>query len=239
MSPSVKVSAVSKSLLIRRSVSLLSPVSSLDAPLYLWHIHSIMRRSQDHYSRRAKKEGYPARSVYKLEEIQKKHSLFRSGSSVLDVGAAPGSWSLWVSRRFGARIVAVDLKEMPELAGISGITALSADLYADDTRRFILDRGPFDVVMSDAAPSTSGNRGLDATRSAALVESVLDLARLCLKPGGRLIAKLFQGSDEQAILAQARTVFKKALYAKPKATRSESFEVFLVAIDYRGAETDA
>ena len=192
------------------------------------------RDKPDHYSHRAKKEGYRARSVYKLQEIDEKLGLFSAAQRVLDVGAAPGSWTQYALRRIarGGVVVAVDLKPV-ELTPSDSLRTLEGDITDEAIRAELRAAGPFDVILSDAAPSTTGNRTLDSARSAELVEIVLELADALLAPGGNLVAKLFQGGDEKRLLEAARERFRSARIQRPKASRSDSFEVFIVGVDRR------
>lgn len=197
------------------------------------------RGRPDHYSDSAKKEGYAARSVYKLSELDKKNRLLRRGNRVLDLGAAPGSWSQYAARAVGpgGRVVAVDFDRLEALSPLANVEAIAGDFTDPQTIKFIAERGPYDVVLSDAAPSTTGNRALDTTRSQALVESIIDSLPLFLRPGGIFLAKLFQGGGEQALLATCRSLFSVAKMPKPKASRSESFETYLLGIDYQSDNT--
>jgi 23S rRNA (uridine2552-2'-O)-methyltransferase len=128
----------------------------------------------------------------------------------------------------------VDLKEMPDLGGLDQVVAFAGDIYNEGTIGRVESHAPFDLVMSDAAPNTSGNRSLDTARSAALVEHVVALADRMLKPGGNFVAKIFQGGEEQALLDQLRQLYRTARLIKPKASRSESFETFLVGLGFGG-----
>ena len=191
-----------------------------------------MRDKPDHYSIQAQREGYPARSVYKLKEIDEKFRIIRKGSNIIDIGASPGSWTLYVCRKlkgFGS-IIAVDLKDLS-----SGINCQNLKFYKDDAfsagfQETAVKTGPYDTVISDAAPSTTGNRTVDTGRSYNLAEDVLNFALLNLKPGGNLVIKIFQGGDEHQLLDVIRTNFKTSKIFKPKASRKESFEVFLVGV---------
>lgn len=197
------------------------------------------QRASDHYTQRAKKEGYPARSVYKLEEIQQKFQLFRPGMRILDIGAAPGSWTLYLHRKMlkgKGGITAVDLKELGLNPLPSSVTFFKGDAFADDVRRRISGNGPFDAVISDAAPATTGNRTVDTARSEQLAEDVLALACEELKPGGSLVIKVFQGGAEQQLLQEMRSRFSKVKPFKPKASRSESFEVFLIGLTLKAEQ---
>jgi 23S rRNA (uridine2552-2'-O)-methyltransferase len=193
------------------------------------------RSRPDHFTDRAKRAGYSARSVYKLEELHKRFSLIHRGNTVLDVGAAPGSWSQFAAKIVGSdgTVVAVDLREMPDLEPQANVRTFAGDVFEASLVAELEALGPYDLVMSDAAPNTTGNRTLDTTRSAALVEQVIGLAESLLHEGGSLVAKIFQGGEEQNLLAEARGRFEKARLIKPKASRRESFETFLVAIGKR------
>ena len=192
------------------------------------------RDKPDHYSHRAKREGYRARSVYKLQEIDEKLGLLSAARRILDVGAAPGSWTQYALRRIarGGVVVAVDLKPV-ELPPSDSLRTLEGDVTDEAIRAELRAAGPFDVILSDAAPSTTGNRTLDSARSAELVEIVLELADVLLAPGGNMVAKLFQGGDEKRLLEAARERFRSARIQRPKASRSDSFEVFIVGVDRR------
>lgn len=198
-----------------------------------------MKRSQpDHYTDKAKRAGYPARSVYKLEEIQNKHKVLPRGSTVLDIGAAPGSWSMYASQQVGTqgRVVAVDLKECSIPGGFTNIEAFTGDAFSSEVMNRLKDRGPYNVILSDAAPTTTGNRTVDTSRSAALAEQCITAAEQLLRPSGNLVIKLFQGGEEQQILQQLRRLFKSAKPFKPKSSRKESFEVFMIATGFQGSE---
>lgn len=197
------------------------------------------RSQADFYSQKAKREGYPARSVYKLEEIQQKFSLMKKGDTVLDIGAAPGSWTLYVHRKIlkgSGRITAVDLKPITDsLSPLpETVTAFTGDAFNEENRKEILSLGPYDTVISDAAPSTTGNRSVDTLRSEGLVESILTLLPVMLKPEGNLVMKIFQGGGQQAILKQMRSMFKTTKNLKPKACRKDSFETFLIGLHFLG-----
>jgi len=196
------------------------------------------QRRQDHYAREAQGKGFPARSVFKLEEMNRKHALFRPGMRVLDLGAAPGSWSMYVMRLVGAggSVVAVDLQDLQVPVGPADrFTFIRGDFTEDAIADDLASRGPFSAVVSDAAPSTTGTRSLDTARSAALVESILYRLPQWLEPGGLVICKLFQGGEEQQLLAAVRKAFVAGRMFRPPAVRKESFEVYLVGTGYRGA----
>lgn len=193
------------------------------------------RSRPDHYSDSARKEGYAARSVYKLSELDAKHRILRPGARVLDLGAAPGSWSQYVAKAVGPRglVVAVDFSRLEALAPLQNVVAVEGDFTEEATVRAVAEYAPFDVVLSDAAPSTTGNRTVDTARSAALVESIIASLPVLLRPGGTLLAKVFQGGEEQALLASLKERFDAAKMPKPKASRDESFETYLLGIGYQ------
>ena len=140
-----------------------------------------MKRRADHYSKNARQKGYPARSVFKLQEIQRKFHLIRKGDQVLDIGASPGSWSLFVVKELRARVVGIDLQEpVDRLKELPGMNFLRGDLNDVGIGDTLQELGPYDVVISDAAPKTTGNRLVDTQRSYALTERVLELASVCL-----------------------------------------------------------
>lgn len=195
------------------------------------------RSRPDHYSQRAKKEGYPARSVYKLEEIEQKFHILKSGTAVLDIGAAPGSWSMFASRKVGqkGRVISVDLSACKIPKKFQNITCMQGDAFSGEIQKELGKAGPFHSILSDAAPATTGNRTVDTARSAALAEQCIDSAAGLLLPGGNLVIKVFQGGDEQQLIQKLRSLFKSAKAFKPKASRKDSFEIFLVATGYKGS----
>jgi len=193
------------------------------------------RDRPDHYSQRARREGYRARSVYKLEELQRRFGVLERGMRVLDVGAAPGSWTQFALKVIGDRgsVVAVDRSELAALEGLENVETIVGDLFDEAVVERMVGSGPYDALVSDAAPNTSGTRSLDTSRSAALVEHVLALCPRLLAPGANLVAKLFQGGEERALLEEVRHLFTTARLIKPKASRDESFETFLVGQGFR------
>ncbi len=192
------------------------------------------RDKADSYTLRARREGYPARSVYKLEEINASHHLIKPGDSVLDVGAAPGSWTLFTHRellRGNGRIVSVDLNPLNLNPVPPTVTAIVGDAFSRENRARLIELGPYDAIISDAAPMTTGNRTVDTTRSEWLAEQVVLLAGEQLKEHGNLVIKIFQGGGQVEILKMMREMFQKAKPFKPKACRDDSFEIYLVGLD--------
>ena len=194
------------------------------------------REKADFYAKKAKQEGYPARSVYKLEEIQQRFNILRPGDSVLDIGAAPGSWTLYTHRKLlkgTGHIVAVDLKPLA-LNPIPGtVSFFQGDAFSEEIQKSLSASGPYDCIISDAAPATTGNRSVDTLRSQNLAESVVSLAAEHLKEHGNLVIKIFQGGGELEVIRQMRVLFSKVKPLKPKACRNDSFEVFLIGLDKR------
>jgi 23S rRNA (uridine2552-2'-O)-methyltransferase len=194
------------------------------------------REKADFYTKKAKQAGYPARSVFKLEEIHNRHSIIKRGDRVLDIGAAPGSWSLYVSTKLlsgTGLVVAVDLKELNLNPMPENMISYTGDAFSPEIGEKLTEHALFDVIISDAAPDTTGNRTVDTLRSQQLAESVLETSKQLLKVHGNLVIKVFQGGGEQELMQQMRSVFAKVKPHKPKASRSQSFEVFLIGLDKR------
>lgn len=192
------------------------------------------RDKADSYTLRARREGYPARSVYKLEEINASHHLIKPGDSVLDVGAAPGSWTLFTHRELlkgNGKIVSVDLNPLNLNPVPPTVTVIVGDAFSRENRAKLIELGPYDAIISDAAPMTTGNRTVDTTRSEWLAEQVVLLAGEQLKEHGNLVIKIFQGGGQVEILKMMRQMFQKAKPFKPKACRDDSFEIYLVGLD--------
>ena len=187
------------------------------------------RRPQDHFARRARREGRPARSVYKLEEIDKRWRLLDRGQRVLDLGAAPGSWLQYAAERVGpaGEVVGYDLKPI-ELALPSHARAEVADIYELDEQTL---GAPFDVVLSDMAPATMGHHATDALRSAALAEHALGIAERHLKPGGHVVVKVLEGGEVPALVQSMRGHYRKVERLRPEATRKASTEIFLIGLE--------
>jgi 23S rRNA (uridine2552-2'-O)-methyltransferase len=221
-------------------------------------------KKPDHWQLKARKEGYPARSVYKLKEIDEKFGLFkgfRGDFRVLDLGAAPGSWSLYVLREIlyqkktsrkaaGAAILRAKTQRREELAGrlvavdlgplsrefdgglfdSSSFCFIQGDITSEEVRKEIVSKGPYSVIISDAAPATTGNNFVDAARSLELAEEVVRYAENALAPGGKLVLKVFQGGDSGELLKKMKTLFEKAQSYKPQACRGESVETYFVGM---------
>lgn len=195
-----------------------------------------MKGKPDYYWRKSKEEGYPARSVFKLKEIQERYHPLKPGARVLDLGASPGSWSLYVLDMMAGAgsVTGVDLN-LPDQKLLSrrGYRFFQGDFSTPALVERITGAGPFDAVVSDAAPSTTGNRSLDTARSAEIARQVLAICRSSLVAGGSCVLKIFQGGEEREILAQMRSLFTEARALKPRASRSESMETYFVGLGRR------
>lgn len=196
-----------------------------------------MKQYRDHYFKRAKAENYPARSVYKLQELDKRFGLFRAGMAVLDLGAAPGSWTLWAAKKVGptGRVLAADIQDTDTRFAENTIF-MKEDVFdrSEDFETALSSMGPFDMVISDMAPKTTGHRATDQARSMNLCEEALAVACHTLVKGGHFVVKVFQGPDEQAYRESLRQVFGKVKTFKPKSSRAESIEMFYVGIGFKG-----
>ncbi len=190
---------------------------------------------KDHFYKKAKSEGYRSRAAYKLLELDKKHSLFKSVNSVLDLGCAPGSWLEVVKRKVGsdAKIIGADLEDV---APISGVKLIKGDITDADTYELILKYcdGKVDLVISDLSPHLSGIKFADALRAAGLVESAYYCATSSLKTGGSFVAKIFPGNDTDRLVLEMRKSFNKVKREVLASTRKSSKEFYLVAKGYKG-----
>ncbi|TMA54912.1 MAG: RlmE family RNA methyltransferase [Deltaproteobacteria bacterium] len=193
-------------------------------------------RRRDPYHRLARAEGFRARSAYKLAELDRRFGLLGRGDYVVELGAAPGGWLQIVLERVGpqGRAVGVDLTPITPLAA-PNLYLLEADVREAATAQAILDHlgRHADVVLSDLAPKLTGVRARDETRSAALVETTLDLLPTLLRPGGRLLTKVFMGTDYEALLARLRRNFTEVKTTRAAATRPGSAELYAACIGHR------
>jgi 23S rRNA (uridine2552-2'-O)-methyltransferase len=182
----------------------------------------------DHFTRSAKKAGFPARSVFKLEEIDRRVRLLRAGMRVLDLGAAPGSWTLYAAGRVaeGGKVLAIDLEPFRTAlpANTIVIQGDALSLTNDDLARF----APYDAVLSDMAPSTTGNRLTDQTRSYELFMRALAVAASLGAPGSAFVGKIFMSDDLPAARAEVRRLYVSERLIRPASTRAGSTEIFIV-----------
>ena len=196
----------------------------------------LARQLNDPFVHQARHEGYRARSVYKLKELDERFKLIRRGHKVVDLGAAPGSWSQYAAR-MEALVVAIDL--LP-LSPIAGVELLEGDFMAPATQDALATRleGGVDLVLSDMAANATGQRLIDRLKAEGLAEAVLDFAVRTLRPHGHCLVKLVKGG-EAALLPRVRAAFKSAHTLRPKATRPDSSETYLLARDFQGAARPA
>lgn len=179
--------------------------------------------------RRAKQEGFAARSVYKLQEMDRRYQLFRPGLRVLDLGAHPGSWSQFAAERVGrgGLVLGVDLQEPGVALGANG-RWLVADLMALTAAQLRVQAPAFDLVLSDAAPRTTGVAHADAAASLELTQRALDLALELLAPGGSFLAKVYFGPGVEDLIRQVKAAFSLGKAHKPEASRAASREIYLL-----------
>lgn len=186
----------------------------------------------DEFVKRAQREGYRARSAYKLMEIDDKDHLIKPGMTIVDLGAAPGSWSQVAVQRLkgNGRVIALDLLEMQPIAGVEFI---QGDFREDPVLQQLensLAGKPIDLVIADMAPNISGISVMDQARAAHLTELALEFSEKWLKPGGHFLVKVFAGSDFDGIVKNMRDLFEKVVTRKPKASRDRSNEVYLLGL---------
>jgi 23S rRNA (uridine2552-2'-O)-methyltransferase len=198
----------------------------------------------DFWALKAKREGYPARSVYKLQELDEKFRLLPrdcgGGFKVLDLGAAPGSWSLYILRKLGSRVILRAVDPVPlsrqydrGLFDGENLSFVRGDMTDPGIREQILSGGPYNLVLSDAAPATTGNRSVDTLRSQTLAETALDYGEQALAAGGNIAVKVFQGGDMAALLRRLREGFNTGKSFKPRSCRPGSFETYYLGLGKR------
>ncbi|HKL01050.1 MAG TPA: RlmE family RNA methyltransferase [Desulfotignum sp.] len=192
------------------------------------------RQWADHLTQQAKADNYPARSVYKLEEIQQKFSIMKKKDTVLDLGCAPGSWLLYASRQVGpeGRVLGIDIKVV-DIGLPANVRVIQDDILfmADDT--FLQQASGCRVVLSDMAPATTGRKDVDAFRSFELCEMALDVAEQCLGMGGHFVCKIFQGNEFAGFEKQVKKRFGSCRMFKPESCRKQSKEIYIIAKNKR------
>jgi 23S rRNA (uridine2552-2'-O)-methyltransferase len=198
----------------------------------------LQRQLNDPYVAAAKRDGYRSRAAYKLIEINEKGQFLQSGDLVVDLGAAPGGWSQVAAQRVmpGGKVIAIDLLEMEPLPDVD---VLQGDFLEDSGIAAVnaaLEGRKANVVISDMAPATTGHRPTDHLRTVALAEAALDFACGVLAPGGTFVAKVFQGGAEREMLDLLKRAFATVRHVKPKASRPESPETYVLATGFRGTE---
>lgn len=190
----------------------------------------------DYYTKKALSEKYPARSVYKLQEIDKKFRILQGALRVLDLGCAPGSWSMYLLRTLkkDALVVSCDLQEMAQNIQDSRLFFIQGDMTKSETYEKIAFHSPFDAVVCDAAPYTTGNKTIDTVKQHELVSLAAMYAKKTLKAGGNFVVKVFQGGGEEEILKDLKAAFTDVKAFKPKACRAKSVETYIIAISFKG-----
>jgi 23S rRNA (uridine2552-2'-O)-methyltransferase len=192
----------------------------------------------DHYTHKARKEKFAARSVYKLQEIQKKYRILNKGARVLDLGCAPGSWLQFAAQQAGpgGRVVGIDLTPVT-ISLPDRVTVITGDVADLEGHLAELGQTRFDAVLSDMAPATTGNRYVDQARSLGLCEAALYIAEQVLVPGGHFVCKMFQSGDTRGFTASVRKNFRRQTALRPKSTRKASKEVFVIGLSRKGILT--
>jgi 23S rRNA (uridine2552-2'-O)-methyltransferase len=201
------------------------------------------RQLNDPYVARAKREGMRSRAAFKLAEIDDRFHLFKPGSKVVDLGAAPGGWSQVAAERSVAaegrgKVVAIDVLDMPPLPGVEVLQLDFLDPAAPERLKVLLG-GSADVVMSDMAANATGHRKTDHLKIMALAETAVMFAREVLKPGGAFLCKVLQGGTEGTLLADLKRDFAVVKHVKPAASRPDSAELYVLATGFRGTARHA
>lgn len=189
----------------------------------------------DEFVKQSQQDGYRSRAVYKLKEIDEKDKLIKPGMTVIDLGSAPGGWSQYIARKLNGqcRIIALDILPMEPLEHVEFIQGdFLEEAVLQQLMATLGDSNP-DLVISDMAPNMSGMHAVDIPRAMYMVELALELARQVLKPGGSLLVKLFQGEGSDAYLKMLRESFDRVVIRKPRASRSRSREVYVLASGYK------
>jgi 23S rRNA (uridine2552-2'-O)-methyltransferase len=184
----------------------------------------------DHLTQRAKNENYPARSVYKLEEIQNKFKVVKKNDQVLDLGCAPGSWLLYAAKQVGdhGKIFGIDLKQI-QIHLPENVFVIKDNILNLDNESFLDENTKFNVILSDMAPATTGRKDVDAFRSFELCNMALKVADDSLLQNGNFVCKIFQGNDFNAFQKNVKSKFKECKIFKPESCRKQSKEIYIIA----------
>ena len=188
----------------------------------------IIKQKRDIYVKQSKIEGYRSRAAYKLKEINEKFKILKNGIHIVDLGAAPGSWSQFVSRNFkNSKIVSIDIKEMED---IENIHQIKGDFTDELHQKKIIDYfgSKIDVVISDMAVNTTGNKSLDSIYTGELCIEAMKFSKEILKNDGKFVSKIFMGSTFNEIVSEAKKIFKENKVFKPLASRKDSKESFII-----------
>jgi len=192
------------------------------------------RQLNDPYVAEARRQGYRSRAAFKLAELDDKFHILKKNAAVLDLGAAPGGWSQVARERVGAggRVVSVDILAIEPIKGVDLLTLDMLSAEAPGAIRAALS-GPADVVLYDMAAPTTGHQRTDQLRTAVLFESALEIVEDLLTPGGAFVGKVFQGGASPELLARLKRSFREVKHHKPPASRTESVELYLVALGFK------
>ena len=188
----------------------------------------IKKQKRDIFVRQSKVEGYRSRAAYKLIEINEKFKVLKNGISLVDLGAAPGSWSQYISKNFrNIKLLSIDLKEMEKINSIYQITG---DFNANESQQKIKDyfKSKIDVVLSDMAENTTGNKNLDVISTSELYKAAIFFAKDILKDNGAFVCKIFMGSTFNEIMKESKLIFKQIKVFKPSSSRKDSKEIFII-----------
>lgn len=188
-------------------------------------------KKREFYTILAKKQGFPARSVYKLQEIDKKYKIIRKGDKVLDLGCAPGSWLLYISEKIGSKgsVVGIDIEEV-KIPEKSNIIFIKKDIFKIKDSDF---KDKFDIVVSDLSPKTSGIKFLDSGKSLELVEKCFEIAKSVLRPKGSFACKVFEGEEGDIFAKSIKQYFNFTKKFKPKAVIKQSKEFYIIAKGFK------
>lgn len=196
-------------------------------------------KKNEFYTRKAHEEGYPARSVYKLQEIDERYGVIRKGDKVLDLGSAPGSWLKYIAEKVGkgGRVVGIDEQDLGILLP-SNTVFINKNILLAEIISLPLLKEKYNVVVADLAPKTSGVDYLDVARSLELSEKSLEIAKMTLKKGGNFVCKIFEGEGPAEFTKNASLYFRRLKKFKPKAVRKESREIYIVGKGFNGAQAN-
>jgi len=187
---------------------------------------------EDHFSRKAKKENFPARSVYKLQEIQKKFQIIKKGDVILDLGCSPGSWLVYAADMVGPKgiVVGIDLKPV-EIAVLPNVKVLTDDVEKNGVDLLRSLELQYNIIVSDMAPATTGRKDIDSYRSFELCRVALGIAETFLLPGGCFVCKIFQGPDFKEFSDIVKNMFKDQKTFKPQSSRKASKEIYVIGME--------
>jgi len=186
---------------------------------------------EDHFSRKAKKENFPARSVYKLQEIQKKFQIIKKGDIILDLGCSPGSWLVYAADMVGPKgiVVGMDLKPV-EISVLPNVKVFTDDVEKNGVDLLRSLELQYNIIVSDMAPATTGRKDIDSYRSFELCRVALEIAETFLLPGGCFVCKIFQGPEFKEFSDTVKNIFKDQKTFKPQSSRKASKEIYVVGI---------